>query len=173
MKLPQQVHFSAECLGVRGQIWIAYSVLSDGKVKPYQFGLATTSGFWDHSSVTWLRTNRNQLVNIYLIQFNSKSRIFWIKRTTESFSSMCQLYMKIRCIATLSTLRAFLSFFCKISTPACRWQWHCCMGFTCSRKLDICIAWSWLYWWLLGCMPHCMKEHFIQFSLFGGPLSQF
>ena len=54
-------------LGVRGQIWIAYSVLSDGKVKPYQFGLATISGFQDHSSVPRIRTNRNQLVNIYMI----------------------------------------------------------------------------------------------------------
>ena len=54
-------------LGVRGQILIAYSVLSDGKVKPYQFGLATISGFWEHLSVPGLRTNRNQLVNIYMI----------------------------------------------------------------------------------------------------------
>ena len=37
------------------------------KIKPYQFGLATISGFWDHSSVTRLRTDRNQLVNIYLM----------------------------------------------------------------------------------------------------------
>ena len=56
-------------LGVRGQIWIAYSVLSDGKVKPYRFGLATISGFRDHSNVPWLRTDRNQLINIYLISF--------------------------------------------------------------------------------------------------------
>ena len=37
------------------------------KVKPYQFGLATISDFRDHSSVPRLRTNRNQLVNIYLM----------------------------------------------------------------------------------------------------------
>ena len=37
------------------------------KVKPYQFGLATISGFRDHSNVTRLRTDRNQLVNIYLM----------------------------------------------------------------------------------------------------------
>ena len=42
-------------------------MLSDGKVKPYQFGLANISGFRDHSLVTDLRTNRNQLVNIYLM----------------------------------------------------------------------------------------------------------
>ena len=53
--------------GVRGQIWIAYSVLRYMKVKPYQFGLATISGFREHSNITGLRTNRNQLVNIYLI----------------------------------------------------------------------------------------------------------
>ena len=35
-------------LGVRGQIWIAYSVLRYMKVKPYQFGLATISSIWDH-----------------------------------------------------------------------------------------------------------------------------
>ena len=39
------------------------------KVKPYQFGLATISGFQDHSNVPRLRTDRNQLVNIYLITF--------------------------------------------------------------------------------------------------------
>ena len=38
------------------------------KVKPYQFGLATISGFRDHSNVPRLRTNRNQLVNIYLMK---------------------------------------------------------------------------------------------------------
>ena len=37
------------------------------KVKPYQFGFATISDFRDHSNVTRLRTNRNQLINIYLI----------------------------------------------------------------------------------------------------------
>ena len=35
-------------LGVRGQIWIAYSLLRYMKVIPYQFGLATMSGFLDH-----------------------------------------------------------------------------------------------------------------------------
>ena len=43
-------------------------MLSDEKVKPYQFGLATISGFRDHSEVTRTRTNQNQLVNIYLIR---------------------------------------------------------------------------------------------------------
>ena len=62
-------------LGVRGQIWIAYSVLWYMKVKPYQFGLATISGFWDHSSVPRLRTNQNQLVNIYLIEGNNHTKM--------------------------------------------------------------------------------------------------
>ena len=54
-------------LGVRGQIWLAYSVLRYMKVKRYQFSLATISGFQDHLEVTRIRTNRNQLVSIYLI----------------------------------------------------------------------------------------------------------
>ena len=44
-------------------------------VKPYQFGLATISGFRDHSSVPRLQTNRNQLVNIYLIKLNSSGLV--------------------------------------------------------------------------------------------------
>ena len=39
------------------------------KVKPYQFDLATISGFRDHSHMTWCHTNQNQLVNIYLIDY--------------------------------------------------------------------------------------------------------
>ena len=39
------------------------------KVFPYQFGLATVSGFRDHLRVTELQTNQNQLVNIYLMTF--------------------------------------------------------------------------------------------------------
>ena len=42
------------------------------KVKPYQFGLATISGFRDHLHITRIRTNRNQLVNIYLITGEQK-----------------------------------------------------------------------------------------------------
>ena len=33
----------------------------------YQFGLVTICGFREHSNITGLRTNRNQLVNVYLI----------------------------------------------------------------------------------------------------------
>ena len=51
--------------GVRGQIWIAYSLLSNMKVIPYQFGLATMSGFRDHSRLTYLRTKPNQRPNNY------------------------------------------------------------------------------------------------------------
>ena len=51
-------------IGCKGQIYIAYSVLSDRKALPYQFGLASISGFQDHSEVMGIQTNRNQLVNI-------------------------------------------------------------------------------------------------------------
>ena len=44
-------------------------MLSNGKVLPNQFGLATVSGFQDHSDFPGLRTDQNQLVNIYLINF--------------------------------------------------------------------------------------------------------
>ena len=47
--------------------FIAYSVLSDGKALPYQFGLATIKGFWEHLDIPRLRTNANQLENIYLM----------------------------------------------------------------------------------------------------------
>ena len=46
---------------------MAYSVLSSEKAYPYQFGFATISGFREHLHITRLHTNRNQLVNIYLI----------------------------------------------------------------------------------------------------------
>ena len=53
--------------GLQGQIKIAYSMLRYMKALPYQFGLATVSGFRDHLRVTDLRTNQNQLVNIHLM----------------------------------------------------------------------------------------------------------
>ena len=53
--------------GLKGQIQIAYSMLRYMKALPYQFGLATISGFLEHSHITGLRTMPNQLVNIYMI----------------------------------------------------------------------------------------------------------
>ena len=51
--------------GVRGQIWIAYSLLSNMKVIPYQFGGANMSGFRDHLRLTYWRTKPNQRPNNY------------------------------------------------------------------------------------------------------------
>ena len=42
-----------------------FKFFDDGKALPYQFGLATISGFQDHSRVTQIHIDRNQLVNIY------------------------------------------------------------------------------------------------------------
>ena len=47
--------------------WNSHSVLQYTKNLPYQFSLATISSFQDHSNIPELRTNRNQLVNIYLM----------------------------------------------------------------------------------------------------------
>ena len=41
---------------------------------PYQFGLATISGFGEHTHITGSQTNQNQLVNIYYIDRNSQSQ---------------------------------------------------------------------------------------------------
>ena len=62
-------------IGFSGQIQVAYSVLSNGKASPYQFGLATISGFWEHSNITGSWTNQNQLVNIHLIEGSQSIRI--------------------------------------------------------------------------------------------------
>ena len=54
-------------LGCKGQIQIAYSVLSNEKALPYQFGLATIKGFQDHLHTMCTRTKPNQPANIVLL----------------------------------------------------------------------------------------------------------
>ena len=58
------------------------------KVKPYQFGLATISGFREHSNISGSRTNQNQLVNIYLMT------IFWVFNQTNTIRSIQQIVEK-------------------------------------------------------------------------------
>ena len=97
-------------LGVRGQIWIAYSVLSDGKVKHYQFGLATASGFWDHSNIIRLgvtdavakfaqrsdnahRRQRQQHSQTTVV-LGDLGRKLTIKLIIKSMSYLCELAIK-------------------------------------------------------------------------------
>ena len=61
----------------KGQIQIAYSVLQYMKALPYQFGLATISGFREHAHVTRIQINRNQLENTYLITLQSIFLMFF------------------------------------------------------------------------------------------------
>ena len=120
-------------LGVRGQIWIAYSMLRYMKVKPYQFGLATISGFRDHLEVTRIRTNRNQLVNIYLIKdsqfYSDFADILAILPThglilLTKFDQNCGLF--IICI-----FLGQCNFFESVSTPAINCALQLKMVLTC------------------------------------------
>ena len=70
-------------LGVRGQIWIAYSVLRYMKVKPYQFSLATISGFRDHLDIPRLLTDTPKSTRNYLFDFIDLKH--WINSISISF----------------------------------------------------------------------------------------
>ena len=77
----------------KGQIRIVYSVLWYAKAFPYQFGWATISSFRDHSNIPDSRTNRNQLVNIYLmIYYFHIIRLYSIE-----FSFHCKLCYIFSC----------------------------------------------------------------------------
>ena len=67
LEFEKRYHFFYPSSTILCFFWIAYSALSNEKAFPYQFGLVTISGFREHSHITRTHTNRNQLVNIYLI----------------------------------------------------------------------------------------------------------